>query len=172
MRRHPHDGGSEGIHFWSNSMNGVSCDVGERMEAVKVRSLRTHHQLRELTKCDAILIHRPEIGSAYDEQVEELKEWIDLTAFVLATEISGDDCGEGRRRELYNDVLACVQRIEKRGVTVLAGVMDAPQFRFPDWRVAVVSLTPKLTDPGAPKRRFILVDKRCVALGPDTPWTF
>ncbi|MFD2054907.1 hypothetical protein ACFSQT_18125 [Mesorhizobium calcicola] len=45
--------------------------------------------------------------------------------------------------------------------------MEAPQPGLPDWKVAIVSVTPRLTDPGAPKRRHVMVDRRCVALPPN-----
>jgi hypothetical protein len=60
--------------------------------------------------------------------------------------------------------LACVQELERRGLTVLFGVMHAPQDRLPDWKVAIISVTPKLTDPGASKRRYAMVDRRVFAL--------
>jgi hypothetical protein len=51
-------------------------------------------------------------------------------------------------------------------LTVLSGVMNAPQEGIPDWKVAVVSVTPKLSDPGALKRKHVLVDRRIVASRP------
>jgi hypothetical protein len=67
-------------------------------------------------------------------------------------------------RALYDDILACVHELERRGLTVLSGVMHALQDRLPDWKVAIISVTPKLTDPGAPKRRYVMVDRRVFAL--------
>src|ERR1700730_8372689 len=58
------------------------------------------------------------------------------------------------------------RNIEKRGLTVLSGTMNTPQKDLPDWKVAVISVTPKLSDPGASKRRLILVDRRLVASRP------
>ncbi|MFB9985857.1 hypothetical protein ACFSOZ_17440 [Mesorhizobium newzealandense] len=43
-------------------------------------------------------------------------------------------------------------------------VMQAPQPGLSGWKVAIISATPRLTDPGAPKRRHVLVDRCCVAL--------
>ena len=54
--------------------------------------------------------------------------------------------------------------LERRGLTVLSGVMAAPQDGVPDWKVAVISITPKTADPGAVKRRHIMVDRRVTAL--------
>lgn len=58
---------------------------------------------------------------------------------------------ERDRRDLYNDILACVGNLERRGLTVLFGVMPALQDRLPDWKVAVVSVTQQFTGPGAAK---------------------
>jgi hypothetical protein len=65
---------------------------------------------------------------------------------------------------IATDIPACVQELERRGLTVLSGVMHALQDRLPDWKVAIISVTPKLTDPGAPKRRYVMVDRRVFAL--------
>ena len=64
--------------------------------------------------------------------------------------------------DLYNDILACIQELERKGLTVLSGIMSAPQENLPDWRVAILSVSPKLTDPGAVKRRHVMVDRRVV----------
>jgi len=68
------------------------------------------------------------------------------------------------RRDLYNDILASVQELERKGFTILSGVMDAPQKGLPDWKVAIISVTPKQRDPGAPKRQHVMVDRRVVGL--------
>ncbi|MGC2223580.1 MAG: helix-turn-helix transcriptional regulator [Methylocella sp.] len=49
---------------------------------------------------------------------------------------------------------------------VLSGVVNTPQEGIPDWKVAVISVTPRFSDPGASKRRLIFVDHRLVALPP------
>lgn len=59
-----------------------------------------------------------------------------------------------------------MSELERRGLTVLSGVMGAPQPGMPDWKVAMVSGTPRLTDPGAPNRRHVMVDRRTVAVTP------
>ncbi|WP_354404620.1 hypothetical protein [Methylobacterium radiotolerans] len=51
-------------------------------------------------------------------------------------------------------------------MTVLVAVMEAPIPGIPDWKVAIISLTPRLSDPGATNRRTILVDRRLVQPGP------
>ncbi|HUS58594.1 MAG TPA: helix-turn-helix transcriptional regulator [Planctomycetota bacterium] len=131
------------------------------LEPVSVRPLRTQRQVRELAMCDGCLVHRPDIGRAYDDQVSNLSEWLDLASFILS---NPDPREKDRRRELYGSILTCVQGLEARGVSVLAGTMGAPQDGLMDWKVAILSITPKLSDPGATKRRFVFVDRRCVAL--------
>ena len=134
------------------------------LEAVEVRALRTQPQVRDLAGCDAYLVHRPDVDHSCDPDIEALTEWLDLACFIIKSPFAADDSGECRRRELYKSILACVRRIEQRGLTVLAGVMAAPQEGISDWRVAIISVTPKATDPGALKRRALFVDCRCVAL--------
>ena len=95
-----------------------------------------------------------------------LTEWLDLACFILSTKIERMSASERGRRDLYNDILGCIREIEKRGLTVLSGVMNASQEGIPDWKVAVISVTPKLSDPGALKRRHVFVDRRTVALRP------
>jgi hypothetical protein len=93
-----------------------------------------------------------------------LMEWLDLASSVLSDLTYGGDGAEGRRRELYKSVLDAVVALEARRVTVLAGTMAAPQPRIPDWKIAVLSITRKETDPGAIKRRVIWVDRRCTQM--------
>ena len=100
----------------------------------------------------------------YDNDIANLGEWLDLASFILSDVMENPTPSERGRRDLYNDILACVAELERRGLTVLSGVMPAPQPGLPDWKVAIVSVTPRLTDPGAPKRHHVMVDRRCVAL--------
>src|SRR5260221_10635625 len=139
------------------------------LEIVPVGPMKTHRAVRDAARCDGILIHRPEVPETYDSEIANLREWLDLSSFILS-DILEHPSSEYGRRDLYNDVLACVGSLEQRGLTVLSGVMSAPQDRLPDWKVAVISITPRLTDPGAAKRRHLIVDRRVVALpsGPAT----
>lgn len=134
------------------------------LEPVAVAPMKTHKAIREAAKCQAFLIHRPEVPKTYDGEIANLGEWLDLASCVLSDLVDDPSSTERGRRDLYNDILACVAELERRGLTVLSGVMQAPQPGLPDWKVAIVSVTPRLTDPGAPKRRHVMVDRRCVAL--------
>jgi transcriptional regulator with XRE-family HTH domain len=134
------------------------------MEAVPVAPMRTHRAARQAARCHAYLIHRPGVSDTYDADIESLREWLDLGAFILSDVIEHGPSTDGRRRELYEEILGSVAELERRGLTVLSGVMAAPQDGMPDWKVAVISITERLSDPGAVKRRHLMVDRRVVAL--------
>ena len=137
------------------------------LEAVTVAPMTTHRAIREVARCDAVLVCRPQVPEAYDADIENLKEWLDLASFVLSDFVDHPSSSERGRRDLYNDIITYVRELERRGLTVLSGVMPAPQERLPDWKVAIIAVTPKLTDPGAVKRRQIMVDRRVVAFKRD-----
>ncbi|WP_288581528.1 helix-turn-helix transcriptional regulator [uncultured Methylobacterium sp.] len=138
------------------------------LEMVAVREFQTHRQVRTVAATQAHLLHRPELGSDYDEQIDELTEWLDLASMVMGSEIIGGG-DPVRRRTFCNQVLAAVSEFRCRGVTVLVGVMEAPLPGLPDWTVAIISLTPKQSDPAASKRRTIMVDRRLLQPGPGFP---
>lgn len=94
------------------------------------------------------------------DDIAGLVEWFDLASFVLSP--IGGESSEGRRRELYTDILKAVRELEKKGVTVLAGVLPLPQYGIADWKLAMLNITRKSKDPGAMKRRFVFVDERAI----------
>ncbi|ASP74425.1 hypothetical protein CDO28_23875 (plasmid) [Sinorhizobium meliloti] len=130
---------------------------------VAVSPMKTHRAIREAAKCDAVLVHRPDVPQTYDD-IASLAEYLDLASFVLADWIESSSDDEPRRRKLYNDILDHIKGVERRGLTVLCGVMPAPQPGLPRWRIAFFSVTPKLADPDAIKRSHLYVDKRSATL--------
>lgn len=136
------------------------------LEPVAVVPMKTHKAIRDAAKCDAYLIHRPGVPDTHDDDIANLGEWLDLASFILSEIFEDTSPSERGRRNLYNDILASVAELERRGLTVLSGVMHAPQPGMPDWKVSIVSLTPRLSDPGAVKRRHVMVDRRTVAITP------
>jgi transcriptional regulator with XRE-family HTH domain len=143
-------------------------ETWENLVPVHVRRLSTQNAIRQLGNCHGFLLHRPGVDEAFDDLLAEFAEWLDLASYLIGCP---DWAGKtaGCRRELYKNILACVHRLERSGLNVLGGVMDAPQSEFPDWKVAVICVTPKQTDPGALKRREILVDRRCVEIPANWP---
>jgi len=136
------------------------------LEYVPVSRMKTHKSVREAAKCDAFLLHHPNVPDTHDEDIETLKEWLDLASFILSENEVNTGSSDRGRRELYKKILLHVTDLERHGLTVLSGVMEASPPELPDWKVAIVSVTPRLTDPAASKRRFLMVDRRCVALRP------
>lgn len=132
------------------------------MEEVAVSPMNTQRSIREAAKCDGILIHSPDVPDVYDDEISTLREWIDLASFVLCDEIECVDT-EPSRRKLYNDILGYVAEMERRGLTVLSGVMSSNTPEDSDLKVAIISVTPKISDPGAIKRTTIFVDKRLIS---------
>jgi hypothetical protein len=108
------------------------------------------------------------LGEGYEEDAADLCEWLDLAAFLLASEEPGSivDLGQRepvRRRQLYADVLRCARDIERRGQAVaLAGTYAAETGRpdLPRMDVALVVFFPRLSDPGAVKRRTLFAPAR------------
>ena len=132
---------------------------------VPVKRLWTQAQVRDLAKCESYFVHRPDLGSDYDGYIDNLIDWLDLTSFQLS-DFDRVDTGRKlvQRRDRYANILAVVKELEERGTTVLAGVLNAPQMNIPDWKVGIISATPKLFDPGAPKRKTIVVDRRSLQI--------
>ena len=63
-------------------------------------------------------------------------------------------------------MLKAVANLEAQGVTVLAGTLVHPQHGIDDWKVCLLNITRKSKDPGAIKRKFILVDRRALTKPP------
>jgi hypothetical protein len=86
---------------------------------------------------------------------------------VLATEdkdsIVQTDADPVKRRKLYDDVLRCVRKIERRGQAVaLAGSfqIETGNAAMPRATAALVGFFPKLTDPAAINRRTLFAPAR------------
>jgi len=130
-------------------------------EAVRVRHLTTQIQVRELAQCHEFLVNAPGLDHLKAE-IAAVMEWLDLGSFVLDPPSRLHKCDERGRRELYVDILGAVAKLEAKGVTVLAGVLKRPRHGITDWKLAVLNITSKKTDPGALKRTHIFVDVRAM----------
>ena len=126
---------------------------------IRLEPFKKERQVRELARCHGFVVSRPYLGSEFNADINALVEWIDVTAMVLGDPHPGKD---GSRRDLYASVLGSVETLERRGLTVLVGVMEDAA---PDgaWRTSVISVTPKDRDPGAIKGRAVLVDRNLSA---------
>lgn len=125
---------------------------------VQVRPIKTQTQVRELMSCHSYLPMAPNPQEDYQDNIAGLVEWLDLGAFLRSdmTVMPSDE--KVRYRKLYGDVLGYIQGLERKGYTVLGGVLHHPIREIPDWKIAIISISSKTTDPGASKRRAMLVD--------------
>ena len=67
------------------------------------------------------------------------------------------------------DILQATSGLDRLGLAVLGGVLPASQDGMDDWKVAVIGVSTKAQDPGAAKRKHVLVDRRAVT-GPTGRW--
>jgi transcriptional regulator with XRE-family HTH domain len=135
--------------------------------AVPVKPLRGHRQIAELARSDLIIVDGSRLGDAYDPDIDTLREWLDLTSFILATEVKDfiirTDADPVKRRKLYDDVLTCVRNIERRGYAIaLAGTyqVETGNTAMPEATTALVGFFPKLTDPAAINRQTLFAPAR------------
>lgn len=150
-------------YFWAPRALKTPAEMAQDAEqwsdvaSVDVKPLRKENQVRELARCHGFVVNRPFLGPEFDDDIKCLIEWIDLTGFVLTSRHPDDEDG---RRDLYRSVLDAVQVLERRGTTVLVGVMEVDDPGHEAWRTAVISVTPKDKDPGAIKGRAVFIDRR------------
>lgn len=130
--------------------------------AVAVRPLRGHRQIAELACAHLIIVDGSRLSDVHDSELATLREWLDLTSFVLATNNKDSASRAGadsvKRRKLYDDVLGCVWEIERQGHAVaLAGTyqIDTENAAIPIATAGLVGFFPKLTDPAAINRRTL-----------------
>lgn len=127
---------------------------------VEVARITTQPQVRALVGAHGLLINAPDCEAIRDD-IAGLAEWLDLGSYLFSTLLPPDPKElAGRRREFYRDVLAAVRAIEAQGYTVLAGQLSDEVDGMSDWRITLVSITSKSTDPAASRRKIMLIDKR------------
>lgn len=129
--------------------------------SVPVRPLRTQPQILALARCNYFLVDGSHLDEKYQDDIRNIREWLDLTGFILGEEKEGlSDGGRPvRLRQLYADVLRAVLEVERRAYAVaLCGTYTAKtnDKRVQTTDVALVAFFPKLTDPGAIKREVLL----------------
>lgn len=128
---------------------------------VSVGPINTQPGVRRLVRGHCLVMHSPDCPDDIHPDIRGLAEWLDLGSFLFSDlRPTASEEIVGRRREFYRDVLQAVTAIETQGFTVLGGTLTDTVSNIPDWRVTILSITPRTTDPGAPKRRTILVDRR------------
>ena len=130
---------------------------------VPVRPLEGHRMVADLARADLYNVDASRLDRSSSKDVDTLKEWLDLASFIIESEASGSLIDSGtkpvKRRDLYKDILNCVRNIEKLTHAVtLAGTYKVPTNipGVPTATVALIAFFPKLTDPAAIRRKFLL----------------
>lgn len=129
-----------------------------RMEYVEVRPLKSQSLVRELAECHSFIplsnVPQPDCR----DEIFGLIEWLDLASFIrgdTAPRAPGENVSF---RDLYTSILNHTKGMERLGYNVLAGVLNFPIEGIPDWKVAVLYVSNKKSDPGGQKRQFIPID--------------
>lgn len=146
----------------------------EKQKVVQVRPIKTQAQVRALVECHSYMPMAPDPQEIYRNDIAGLVEWLDLGAFLRSdTDFTPRD-EKVRFRKLYTDILGYIQSLERKGLNILGGVLHHPVKDIPEWKIAVLSISSKATDPGASKRRAMLVDvsilPRAVTLADCAEW--
>jgi hypothetical protein len=141
--------------------------------------LRTQAQVASLARMHFTLVDGSRLGEVFDEEIAALREVLGVVSFVLGGEESGvlgsEESGSiirfggvepAKRRELYELVRNMVRGIEQRGDAVaLAGTYvagtDLPQL-LPTAEIGLISFFPKVSHPGAIKRKMLLAPSQIV----------
>jgi transcriptional regulator with XRE-family HTH domain len=127
---------------------------------VPVAPLTKERQLRELSSTDMIVVGS-DLDDTAQEDLDALREWIDLTGFVRAT-VSGDISSKLERgfrmRRLYVDLFQHLKQLQARHYAVcLVGTYTAEtdSSAFPTSTVAVISIRSKKNNPAAAKFKTV-----------------
>lgn len=121
---------------------------------VEVAPLRRETQLRALTETELIIITSDLDGEDASCEVDGLREYLDLTSLVRAEDgmLLPKRERSFRLRNLYKDVLAAVENLERTFKAVcLAGTFEAHSSlpRDSTVRVAVIAIRSRERNPGA-----------------------
>lgn len=137
-----------------------SASLFEGRVEVPVRPLRTQPQVAALADCHCYLIDGSHLGETYRDQMEALREELDIIAFLRthANEPSFKRDHKIRRRQLYARLLKTVKAIEVRaGAVALSGIYTARTDVqiMPSAEVGIIAFFLRAVDPGAVKRRVL-----------------
>lgn len=140
---------------------------------VPVGHFTKQRQVRDLSRCDGILVHSPHLREDAQSLVEGLREWFELASFIRVSQEHDSFIKTKpftRMRELNRDVLAAVREIERVGyATALTGCYDAEGLyidpinaasRTMPIKAGLVAFFPKATDPCAIKRQVLWAPKQ------------
>jgi transcriptional regulator with XRE-family HTH domain len=131
---------------------------------VEVAPLRTEQQLRAIVMTEALLLVDDLAPDAADA-VDELREWFGLASFIQAERdglISPGPDRNYRVRQLWRNILECVERIEQvHSAVILAGTYEAGVIdgdgKVP---IAIMAIRSRRSNPAAGKIRTLWADAK------------
>lgn len=130
---------------------------------VAVAPLRQERQLRDLASTDLAIV-TSDLGEDAGDDVDSLREWLDLTSFVRAEDGTLMPKRERtfRLRRLYKEVLDAVSDLERRHKAVcLAGTYEAKSSMpvHERVRVAVIAVRSRERNPACVKIERLMADE-------------
>jgi transcriptional regulator with XRE-family HTH domain len=131
--------------------------------AVDVAPFRTEAQLRATLQTRGLFTHS-DLGDDAEADIDELLDWLDLVSFIQAERhgLFGRKSDRSLKvRELWRDVLACVERIERTHVAVcLTGTyMAKPTEGGAEFQVAILAIRSRKRNPAAGNLSVLWVEK-------------
>jgi transcriptional regulator with XRE-family HTH domain len=139
-------------------------DWAEGRMPVEVAPLRTEQQLRAIVMTEALLLV-DDLESDAAGAVDELREWLGLASFIQAERhglIAPGPDRNYRVRQLWRNILQCVERIEQLHCAVVlagtyeAGVIDGEGV-VP---IAIIAVRSRRSNPAAGKIRQLWADAK------------
>lgn len=131
---------------------------------VSVAPFRSEPQLKSMLATQSLLF-QSDLGPDADDDLAELREWLDLAAFVQAERlglIGRKPERDFRVRPLWRDVLACVGRIERtHTAAILTGTYEAePTHGGEPIAIALLAVRSRRANPAAGTISTLWADSR------------
>lgn len=147
--------------FEANLVNMFAWTKGR--VPVSVAPFRTEVQLRAMLAAHSLLFDS-DLDASADEDIAELREWLDLASFVQAERsgIIGQRPGPDLKvRKLWRDVLDCVERIgRERHAACLTGSYSAKASDGTEpVTIAILALRSRRLDPAAANLSTVWADE-------------
>lgn len=131
---------------------------------VSVAPFKTERQLRALLTTDALLF-TSDLEQKADNDLAELREWLDLAGFIQAERsgLIGPEPGRDLKvRRLWRDILDCVERLQRSyRAVILTGVYDAePTYGREPITIGAVAVRSLEKNPAASKISTLWADAK------------
>lgn len=131
---------------------------------VSVAPFENENQLRDLLRADALLF-TSDLGPEAEDNLAELREWLDFGGFIQAERAGLFGPGPGRDlkvRKLWRDILDCATRLRQtHKAVILTGLYDAePTHGREPITIGIVAVRSLQRNPAAGKIAELWADKK------------